>query len=195
MRARRAGVDLTPDAVEELFAIGILHPEERVELIGGELVTMAAMGGDHVECVVLLNEFLNGVPGKSWFVSVQNAVQLADGYAPEPAIALIRRRVYHGALPVPADVFLLIEVSDTTLFYDRTVKLPLYAAAGIPEVWIAEVKRRVIVRYSEPTPEGYRIARPFGSGETIASLVLPAIGLPVAAVFGAVADASAAPEE
>jgi Uma2 family endonuclease len=183
MSIQREHQTLTLDDVYRLIERGSLRGDERIELIDGEIVQMAAMGADHVECVFLFTYHLDRMPRQTWYVSVQNAIRLAPDYAPQPDLALIRQRVYHGALPAPDDIFLIIEVSDTTLQYDRFTKLPLYAAAGIPEVWIADVKRYQITRYSEPDPTGYRVVRPFPLGETITSLVLPTISLPVAAVF------------
>lgn len=173
----------TLDDVRRMIASGIVREDERIELINGEIVEMAAMGGEHFECVMLCTEVLTAVPDKTWYVSVQNALQLAEDHAPQPDIALIRRRDYQGELPGPSDVLLAIEVSDTTLGYDRRVKVPLYAAAGIPETWIVDVKRRRISRYSDLQGDKYAVVQPFQRGDMMASLVLPAIEFPVDAIL------------
>ena len=115
---------------------GILHEDDRVELIEGELVEMTAIGTRHFACVNRLNRLLVGALGDEAIVSVQNPVRLNEYNEPQPDLAVIRPRDYRLSLPGPGDVLLLVEVSDTTLAYDRSVKLPLYARAGIGVVWI-----------------------------------------------------------
>ena len=173
----------TLDDVRRMIASGIVREDERIELTGGEIVAMAAMGGEHFECVMLCNEVLTAFPEKTWYGSVQSAIQIADDRAPQPALALVRRRDYQGELPGPDNIFLVIEVSDTTLGYDGRVKVPLYAAAGIPEAWIVDVKRRRITRYSDLRGSKYALAQPFQRGDMMASLVLPAIVFPVDAIL------------
>lgn len=173
----------TLEDVRRMIASGIVREDERIELINGEIVEMAAMGGEHFECVMLCNDVLTAIPNKTWYVSVQSAIRLAGDHAPQPDLALIRRRDYQGELPEPEDIFLLIEVSDATLNYDRKTKVPLYAAAGIPEVWIVDVKRRRITRYSDLQGGKYALAYPFQLGDMIASIVLPGIVFPVDAVL------------
>jgi Uma2 family endonuclease len=170
----------TLDDVRRMIASGIVREDERIELIDGEIVEMAAMGGEHFECVMLCNEVLTAIPDKTWYVSVQSAIQLAEDRAPQPDLALVRRRDYRGELPGPADVFLLIDVSDAT---DRRTKVPLYAAAGIPEVWIVDVKRRRLTLYSDLQGGKYALAHPFQPGDMMTSIVLPAIEFPVDAIL------------
>jgi Uma2 family endonuclease len=113
---------------------GILHEDDRVELIEGELVEMTAIGTRHFSCVNRLNRLLVMHVGDDAIVSVQNPVRLNEYNEPQPDLAVIRPRDYKESLPMPEDVLLLIEVSDSTLAYDRGVKLTLYARAGIREV-------------------------------------------------------------
>jgi Uma2 family endonuclease len=113
---------------------GILHEDDRVELIEGEIVEMAAIGTRHFSCVNRLNRLLVMSVGDEAVISVQNPVRLNEHTELQPDLAVIRARDYRESLPEPDDVLLLIEVSDTTLAYDRGVKLPLYAKAGITEV-------------------------------------------------------------
>jgi Uma2 family endonuclease len=89
-----------------------------------------------------------------------------------------------GALPTPEDVLLLIEVADTSLVYAREVKLPLYARAEIAEVWLVDLNRQIIERYTEPSEERYRLVRRAGRGEALESAVLPALTLPVDTALG-----------
>ncbi len=100
---------------------------------------------------------------------------------PRPDIAILHPRddFYTHGHPMPADVFFLIEVSDTTLSYDRKVKLPLYARAGIPEVWIVDLGTNRIERHTEPVEGSYRLVKRMRRGQAITSIALPALTVPV----------------
>src|SRR3712207_6684546 len=135
---------------------GILHEDDRVELIEGELVEMTAIGTRHFSCVNRLTRMLVMNVGDDGIVSVQNPVRLNEYNEPQPDVTVIRPRDYRESLPMPEDVLLLIEVSDTTLAYDRGVKLPLYARAGIREVWIVDLAHEVIERNTDPSGASYR---------------------------------------
>jgi Uma2 family endonuclease len=164
---------------------GILHEDDRVELIEGEIVEMAAIGSRHFTCVNKLNHLLvRGVGDGEAIVSVQNPVRLDERNEPQPDLAVIRERDYKRSLPGPEDVLFLIEVSDTTLAYDRNVKLPLYAKAGIPEVWIANLANETIEHHTEPSATGYRRVRHSGRGGTIKPEALPELSIPVNDIFG-----------
>ena len=152
---------------------GILHEDDRVELIEGVLVEMTAIGTRHFSCVNRLTRLLVMNVGDEAIVSVQNPVRLNEYNEPQPDVTVIRPRDYEESLPMPEDVMLLIEVSDTTLAYDRGVKLPLYARAGIREVWIADLPDETIGRYTDPSEEGYRRADQMRRGRTLESDALP----------------------
>ncbi len=165
---------------------GVLGEDDRVELVDGEVVDMAPIGGPHLSCVVALTHLLVERSEGRWFVSVQNPVRLGERDEPQPDLSLLRGRPERGAAapPGPDDVLVVIEVSDTTLSYDRTVKLPLYARAGIPEVWIVDVGARRVEVYAEPGTEGYRASRSFGQGELVVSGAVEGLSLPVGEVLG-----------
>ncbi|HUD26653.1 MAG TPA: Uma2 family endonuclease, partial [Burkholderiaceae bacterium] len=115
---------------------GVLRPKERVELIEGELLAMAPIGGRHFNAVNRLTELLVTAVGSSAVVSVQGPVVLKPTSEPQPDLVLLRPECRRRpVLPGPEDVLLAIEVADTTLRFDRTVKAPLYARHGIPELW------------------------------------------------------------
>ena len=142
---------------------GILHEDDRVELIQGELVQMTAIGTRHFSCVNRLNRLMVLNFGDEAIVSVQNPVRLNEYNEPQPDVTVIRTRDYRESLPMPEDVLLLIEVSDTTLAYDRGIKLPLYARAGIGEVWIVNLPGEIIERHTgPPTATGTPIRRAAG---------------------------------
>ena len=145
------------DEYHGMAEAGILHEDEPVELIEGELIQMAAVGSRHMACVMILGEWFTPRLAGRARVSIRNPVRLSSGSEPEPDVAILRPRPdrYRTALPRPEDVLLVIEVSDTTLRYDRDVKLPLYAAAGIPEAWIVDLEGRRILVYRAPAGAAY----------------------------------------
>ena len=120
---------------------GILSPDERVELLAGEIITMAPIGSRHAFCVAQFTESLFETLGRRITLRVQNPIRLTPGNEPEPDIAVLRRRAdgYVSEHPGPADVLLLIEVADSGLGFDRHRNLPIYAASGIPEVWLSDL--------------------------------------------------------
>lgn len=163
---------------------GILHEDDRVELIEGELVEMTAIGSRHFACVNGLNRLVMRAVDDDAIVSVQNPVRLNEYNEPQPDLTVIRPRDYRISLPVPDDVLLLIEVSDTTLAYDRNVKLPLYARAGIREVWIVNLPGETVERHTDPSSDGYRSVERPRRGETLESLALPGLSVAVDDVLG-----------
>ena len=172
----------TVDDYYRMTDAGILAEDDRVELIQGEIVQMAALGACHAGSVNKLDDFLRrGIPDGTAIISVQNPLRLGGYLEPQADLLVLRYRedYYSRRHPTPADVLLLIEVSDTSLAYDRGVKLPLYARAGIPEVWIANLVDDIIERYTEPGADDYRAVAQFGHADTIRSVTLPSIALAV----------------
>jgi Uma2 family endonuclease len=163
---------------------GILHEDDRVELIEGEIFEMAAIGTRHFSCVNGLNRLLVRGVGDEAIVSVQNPVRLDEHNEPQPDLAVLRVRDYRESLPTPEDMLLLMEVSDTTLRYDREVKLPLYARAGIREVWILDLPGEVIERHTGPSGSSYRNTERVRSGQALAPLTLPELTLRVDDLLG-----------
>lgn len=162
---------------------GILHEDDRVELIDGEIVEMAAIGTRHFACVNQLTRLLIRGAGDDAIVSVQNPVRLDEHNEPQPDLTVLRVRDYRESLPWPEDVLLLIEVSDITLRYDRGVKLPLYARAGIREVWIVDLPGEEIERHTDPSGDVYRHTGRVRRRETLAPLMLPELVLRSDTVF------------
>lgn len=149
-----------PFTVDEYYRMaeaGILAPGERVELIEGEIVRMAAIGSRHAGTVMRLNRLLTkGVEARG-LMAVQSPVRLDDLSEPEPDVGVLRPRAddYTATHPGPDDVLLVVEVADTTLTFDRDTKTPLYAAAGIPEYWLVNLPDDRIEVFREPAGEGY----------------------------------------
>lgn len=145
------------DEYHAMIRAGILMEGDRVELIDGEILEMHSIGGPHFACVVRLTRLLVNALGDRASVSVQNPVRLDRYSEPEPDVAVLRRRSddYATGLPEPSDTFLAIEVADTSLAYDRQVKLPLYARTGVPEVWIVDLNTEAIEAHTQPSDRGY----------------------------------------
>lgn len=177
-------------SVGEYYAMaeaGILTENDRVELLDGEIVVMAPIGNRHQSSVDGHGEmFTLRLQGRA-NVRIQGPVRLDDDNEPEPDVTLLRRRddYYATGHPGPDDVLLLIEVADTTLDFDRKVKLPLYARAGIPEVWIVNLQDRRVEVYTEPDGVGYGSVRHYGPGESVAPLHFPDIALEVERIIPA----------
>jgi len=163
---------------------GILHEDDRIELIDGELVEMAAIGTRHLNCVNRLTDLLVDNVGEGVIVSIQNPVRLSEYSEPQPDVALIRDRNYRESLPTVKDVILLIEVSDSTLAYDRGTKLSRCAEAGIPEVWIVNLPGERVERHTGPSGDLYRHVNLAQRGDTIGSTEPPGLGVRVDDVLG-----------
>ena len=165
---------------------GILSPRDRVELIDGEIVQMAAIGSYHAACVDTLTRLFMETLGRRVIVRVQNPVRLGERSEPEPDIALLRPRAdaYRDAHPGPDDVLLIVEVSHSTVEYDRDVKTPLYAEAGIPELWLVNLDEDYIDGLSDPVGAGYGAVRRYARGERIAPALLPDAALDVSEILG-----------
>jgi Uma2 family endonuclease len=175
----------TVDDYHRMAKAGILREDARVELIDGEVVRMAPIGDRHVFCVDNLNEAFRPSATDRYRLSVQNPVRLSRHNEPQPDLMLLRLPAdrYAASLPGPDDVLLVVEVSDTTLAYDRRTKLPLYAAAGIPDAWLVNIPRRTIEVHREPREGRYQQVTVFRKGETISPLALPDITIAVAAIL------------
>jgi len=166
----------TVDDYHRMAEIGLLGEDDRVELLDGEVVEMSPIGSVHAGLVERVADLLRlRCAGKAQ-VRTQNPIRIGKHSEPEPDIALVKPRddYYIGAHPGPDDVLLLIEISDSSVAIDRADKAPLYAAAGVPEVWLVDL-RAGEVEVHRGRADGWR-ARP---GEAIAPLALPDLRIAV----------------
>lgn len=153
---------------------GILGPEDRVELIEGEIVDMAPIGSAHAGTVNRLARLAaKAMAEGNVLVSMQNPLRLDAHSEPQPDLMLLRPRAddYRDTHPTPADVLLLVEVADSTLAYDRGPKLALYARHGVPEVWIVDLGGRAVEICRQPGPDGYGERRRVMDGTATPTLV------------------------
>lgn len=176
---------LTVAEYHRMAEAGIIKADEQVELLAGTILPMGPIGSRHTTCVKRVNRLLSTLVGETAIVSIQDPISLSDLSEPEPDVALLAPPLeqYAHRHPGPEDVFLVVEVADSSLQKDRELKLPLYAEAGIPEVWLVDLEADQIEVYTEPQGQQYRLRRLAHRGE---SLPLRALGttVAVAAVLG-----------
>jgi Uma2 family endonuclease len=169
---------LTVDDVFKMVEAGVLTGEDRVELVDGILTDIVPPGGQHSGTVAWLNEHFTRAAGTEWEVRVQDALFVPAGFL-SPDLMLVPREA---ARTERAVAMLVVEVSYTSRRRDED-KVPLYAAAGVPEYWRVDIETAEVVVRREPTADGYADLRRFGPGETIA----PPVAAPpvdVAALLG-----------
>jgi Uma2 family endonuclease len=175
----------TVDEYYRMAEAGILGEDDRVELIDGEIIQMAPIGPRHANRVNrLMLRFAERFRGMA-HISSQNPVRLSNRSEPEPDLALVRaypegQDPYESAHPTPLDVFLIVEIADSSLEYDLGRKARLYARHGIPELWVLDQRGDRLVVHRDPTPRGYATVRELGRDDSIAPLAFPEVTLPVA---------------
>lgn len=177
---------ISVERFHKMAEAGVFAPDERIELIDGEMLTMAPIGGPHMSMVNRLNALLVRAVGDRGVVSVQNPVALPPASEPQPDVVILRpaAAALSAVVPGPADVLLVIEVADTTLRYDREVKMPLYARHGIQEAWIVDLQAKRLEVYREPSPNGYKRKLELGPNDAITPQSLPEVRVEWERVFG-----------
>jgi Uma2 family endonuclease len=176
----------TVDDYYRMAETGILKHTDRVELIEGEIIEMSPIGDRHAMCVNRATMIFARGLGDKVVVSVQNAAHMDRYNEPQPDVVLIRPRegFYGTGHPNPADVMLLIEVSETTVRFDRTVKLPMYARNGIREVWIVDLNRNIIELHRGPKGSTYTSIETRGRTESISPQEFPDFTIKVEDLLG-----------
>jgi Uma2 family endonuclease len=171
----------TVDEYHRMSEAGILSEDDRIELIEGEIIKMSPIGKLHASCVKRLNAIFNHRASQFAIVSVQDPILLNEHSEPEPDIALLKLRddFYSQQLPIAEDVLLVVEVADTSVEYDRNVKLPLYARAGIEESWLVNLPSGKVEVHSEPINGIYQRVRELRRGESISPGAFPTVVLKV----------------
>lgn len=142
---------LTVDDYYRMGKAGILRADERVELIEGEIIDMPPPRSRHAGTVKQLAQLLQHAVGGRALVQVQDPLTLGEYSEPQPDLALLHARAdfYKSRHPRAEDVLLVVEVAETSLRYDRDVKVPLYATHGVPEVWLIDIDNKLLVRYRD----------------------------------------------
>lgn len=175
----------TVDEYHRMAEAGILHPDERVELIEGEIVQMSPIGPSHAGCVINATRLLITRLGERAVVSPQNPVVIPPRSEPQPDLVLLRPRAvsYSRAHPTPEDILLAIEVADTTVRFDRRVKARLYARSGIAEFWLLLPVDGAVEVYRAPGAEGYASVTRHGAGQMVSPLAFPDTSFAVSDFF------------
>jgi Uma2 family endonuclease len=168
---------------QRMGEVGILGEDDRVELIRGEIVEMSPPGRRHKAFVGNLSQLLTvRLLGRA-VVWIQNPIVLTDVSEPQPDLAVLRPRSYKDSEADAEDVYALIEVADTSLAYDRTTKMRLYAESGIPEYWVVDCTAESIEIHRTPGPEGYRDVRVVGGSARVTLQAFPDVELTTAEIF------------
>jgi Uma2 family endonuclease len=175
------------DEYERLIARGVFGPEERLELIGGELVVREPQSDSHALAVELLAAALGDAFGPGWRIRVQLPVNLDEESRPEPDISVVQGSARGAVHPVPSRPVLIAEVAHSSLAFDKTAKASLYARARIEDLWIVDLPNRLLSVYREPVPAPdapyrwhYGTVRSLPAGEHVAPLAVPNARIAVA---------------
>lgn len=179
---------VTLDEYDRMVESGVFEPEAQIELIRGEIVDMPPPGPAHESSVARLHIFLSECVQRRSLVWPQgNSIGLPGSNSrPQPDITLLRWRddYYSGQRPRPEDVILLVEVSDSTLKFDRRDKPQIYAEAGIAEYWVVNLVDSVVEVYADPQAGKYHTTRTVRRGETLQLPVGPGGEIAVGDIIG-----------
>jgi Uma2 family endonuclease len=182
---RRAAVTLA--MYDRMIAAGVFDPTERhpLELIAGDLHMMSPIGDRHADAVAFLTRWSSeSVDRRQLLVWVQNPLALPGSEsAPQPDLAWVKLRRYADRRPLPEEVSLVIEVADTSLEFDTTVKAGLYAAAGIADYWVIDLVSRGVIVFRDPRSGAYETRSTHRGDELVSPLALPSAFLSPAELF------------
>ncbi len=176
----------TIEQYHKMAEVGILHEEDRVELIKGEIIEMSPIGVKHAATVNRLNQLLQQKLGQRIIVSIQNPIKLTDTSEPQPDVTLLKSRhdFYETKIPTPEDIFLQVEVADKSLNYDRDVKIPLYAENKVMEVWLIDINNQSIRVYRQPQNNSYQDIHIVTKGQNIYPQAFPDTIITLDEIFG-----------
>lgn len=174
---------LTIEEFHQMAEAGYFLPDERVELIRGEIVETPPMGSRHIACLIQLNRWLSGLIPRVLLSPCP--LQLPGGETePQPDLALLWPREDLASNPLVAvDVPLVIEIADSSPSHDRDVKIPLYAESGVPEAWLVDLNSKTIFVYRQPSPEGYQEVREYRRGDEISPKAFPDVSFSVDSIL------------
>ena len=165
---------------------GIIDENDRLELIAGEIVAMTPIGYRHWECVNRTTHVLIRKLDARAEVAPQGPARLDEMNEPQPDVAVFKakRDFYNGEWPTPAEMLLVIEVADSSLAYDRGIKLSRYALAGIPEYWIEDLIHDALLVFRNPMADTYESVQTLHRGESVSPLAFPDVVIAVDDLIG-----------
>jgi Uma2 family endonuclease len=176
----------TVDEYYSMAEAGILGPDERVELVEGEIIQMSPIGHRHgVRVVRASTLFFRALDTKA-VISTQGTLLLNKRTEFEPDLVVFKPRAdfYASGRAKPADVLLVVEMADSSLSYDRKIKIPLYAAAGIPEVWLQAIENDLLLVYRDPRGKNYASSLELQRNESVSPIAFPEIRFSIDNLFG-----------
>jgi Uma2 family endonuclease len=168
----------------DMIEKGVLGPDDHVELIGGVIVTMSPQGSRHNHFLMNLNRILSPL-FQRFDIWIQGTLVVADRQVFDPDLTLLRRKPggYKYKLPEPPDVLLIVEAAESSLPRDQKVKRPVYAASGIPEYWIADLEREVLIIHREPEGGSYNSVETRQGDDIVSPLAAPELSFAVRQAF------------
>lgn len=167
------------DVYDRAVEAGVFGPDDRMELIEGELVMTAPHGSRHATAIRLVDRVLTRVFGEDCIVQCQLPLAIADDSEPEPDVAVVEGEIADYRDTHPSAALLVVEVADDSVRRDRMVKRRLYARCGIPEYWIVSLPDACLEVYRHPAGDDYREITVLGAGETVTPLARPAATIAV----------------
>jgi len=176
---------ISADRYQKMIETGVLTKYDRIELIEGDMIHMAPIGTPHSAVTARLNRLLVLAAGDAAIVSPGGSVRLGEYSVPQPDLMLLKPRddYYSGNMPVPSDIVLVIEVSDSSLSFDQGVKRALYARNRVAEYWVVDIAGKCIHVYLEPTPDGYARRLECKLTDVVSPRGLPALQVVAGALF------------
>jgi len=171
----RARHRITVSSYHKMAETGILSETDRVELIEGEIIDMAPIGSRHAFVLTRLARLFTLAAGERYWVSTQNPVRLDEHSEPQPDLALLKPGNYMDRLPSPEDVLLIVEIADSSIDYDRGVKLDLYARHGIPEVWLLDLSGNRLYLHRKPADGQYQLVEQPDVDEAVRPMLVPEV--------------------
>ena len=175
----------TVEMYYKLGELGVFHEDDRVELINGQIVPLSPIGEAHAACVRRLIGLLSRRIGAHAIVDAQNPVVLGESDSPQPDITVLKPRADgYQRHPRSADLLLVVEVADTSLAYDREVKVPRYAQAGVSEVWVVDVNAETISVFRNPDSDGYGNVLTLKRGGTVRPVNLANVEITADEILG-----------
>jgi Uma2 family endonuclease len=176
----------TVSEYEQMGKVGIFGEDDRVELVEGDVIEMSAIGEKHAAAVKRLNRLIGRAVGDAAILGIQDPLVLDKHSQPEPDVIVLRPRpdFYGDRHPHPSDVMLVVEVSDTTIDFDRRVKAPIYARNGISDLWIVDIDGDGIIVYRDQSADGYRTMTTARRGDSVSPLAFPDCRLAISDILG-----------
>ena len=175
---------LTVEEYHLMGEVGILGEDDRVELVEGELILMAPVGSPHMRAVTFLTRAFESQLGDVAYTSIQNSFTMPPLNEFNPDVVILTAAWADGAgLPGREHALLVVEVSHSSLRYDRDVKLPIYARHGIPEVWLFDVEREQVLVHRDPEPTGYRTRSVAAKHEVLTPALLPHVHIDLKTIY------------